>query len=109
MLPSNPSSRRTAYKAFRPATPLEQASQVWELGNVPIAPGFYEADQDEELAGRILPQIQLTTSGFNASSLGTRTPFFTSSCSIASTPQSLIAEKTSRTPASIFVEKTTFA
>ncbi|KAJ5516320.1 hypothetical protein N7527_007880 [Penicillium freii] len=74
MLPSNPSSRRTTYKAFRPVTPLEQASHVWELGNVPIAPGFYEADQDEELAGRILPQIQLTSSGFNTSNLGTPFP-----------------------------------
>jgi hypothetical protein len=74
MLPSNPSNGRTTYKNFRPVTPRGQASPVWELGNVPIAPAFYEARQDEELAGRILPQIQLTSSGFNTSNLGTLFP-----------------------------------
>lgn len=60
--------------AFRPVTPLEQASRVWELGNVPIAAGFYESGPNEELAGRILPQIQLASSGFDTSNLRTQFP-----------------------------------
>ncbi|KAJ5418670.1 uncharacterized protein N7487_002220 [Penicillium crustosum] len=74
MLPSSPSSRRTACRAFRPVTPREQTSSVWELGNVPIARGFYKSDQDEELAGRDLPQIQPASSGFNISNIGTPFP-----------------------------------
>lgn len=74
MLPSNPSSRRIAYNAFPPVTPGEQTSPVWELGNVPIARGFYKSDQDDELSGGVLPHIQLTSSGFNTSNLGTSSP-----------------------------------
>ncbi|CAI7590966.1 unnamed protein product [Penicillium discolor] len=74
MLPSSPSSRRTTYKVFRPVTPREQTSPVWVLGNVPIARGFYKSDQDEELSGRVLLQIQPTSPGFNASNLGNPFP-----------------------------------
>lgn len=74
MLPSNPSSGRAAYNNFQSVTPRGQTSPVWKLGNVPIAPGFYKAGQNEELAGRILPQVQLTCSGLNTSNLGTPFP-----------------------------------
>ncbi|KAJ5950311.1 uncharacterized protein N7479_008724 [Penicillium vulpinum] len=56
MLPSKQSSESTAYKAFRPVTPVEQTATVWELGNVPIAPSFYQA-HDEQPNITTLPDL----------------------------------------------------
>ncbi|KAJ5940749.1 hypothetical protein N7516_000917 [Penicillium verrucosum] len=93
--------------AFRPVTPLEQASRVWELGNVPIVPGFYESGPNDELAGRTLPQIQLASPDFDTSNL--RTPFPPGVDQLRLRLNSPSLKRPPRTPASIPVEKTTFA
>ncbi|KAJ5360808.1 hypothetical protein N7517_009999 [Penicillium concentricum] len=53
----------------RPSTPSKQASIIWELGNAPIAPGFYKSDQDEQLDVKPLPQIQITDPDLNTTRL----------------------------------------
>ncbi|OQE38454.1 hypothetical protein PENCOP_c008G00605 [Penicillium coprophilum] len=49
MQSSKQPSEVTANKIFRPVTPPQQTSMKWELGNVPVAPGFHKADEDEQL------------------------------------------------------------
>ncbi|KAJ6143863.1 hypothetical protein N7471_003316 [Penicillium samsonianum] len=41
----------------------------WELGNVPIAPGFYDGDQDVQLDIMILPLVQVTDPDSKTSNL----------------------------------------
>ncbi|KAJ5154952.1 uncharacterized protein N7500_010391 [Penicillium coprophilum] len=55
----------TANKISRPVTPLQQTSKEWELGNVPVAPGFHKADEDEQLDVLAIPQIQITDTDLN--------------------------------------------
>lgn len=69
MLCSKQSNTPTAYNLFRPMTPPGQTSIVWELGNVPIAPGFYDGDQDVQLDIMILPLVQVTDPDSKTSNL----------------------------------------
>lgn len=52
--------RPTVYETFWPVTPPEQKSIVWKLGNVPIAPNFYNTDRYEQLNARMLPHVLVT-------------------------------------------------
>ncbi|KGO42628.1 hypothetical protein PEX1_016360 [Penicillium expansum] len=70
MLPSKPPGAQTAYKTFRPMTPPAQTSTIWELGNIPIAPGFYKADEDDQLVFQTLPKLQITQPNLGGFNLG---------------------------------------
>ncbi|KGO70599.1 hypothetical protein PITC_051930 [Penicillium italicum] len=70
MFPLKPPEGQVAYKTVRPVTPPAQTSTIWDLGNVPIAPGFYKADEDGQPVFQTLPKVQISESRPETSNLG---------------------------------------
>ncbi|KAJ5519699.1 hypothetical protein N7463_000152 [Penicillium fimorum] len=64
-----PSIQPITPKVSRSATPPEQTSIIWELGNGPIALDFCKSNQDEQFNVITLPQILITDSDLNTTYL----------------------------------------